>query len=114
MSPRLQLLLHTVIIALVVFFVYLLRKKKLDLKYSLVWIACLLVMAVLVIFPGALQSMAALLSIQTPMYTLFFVSIAVLGCICLSLTVVVSRLSDRLRTLTQNLAIKEKENEKSS
>jgi hypothetical protein len=42
---------------------------------------------------------------------LFIVCIAFLACICISLTIVVSRLSERLRKLTQNIAICEYEND---
>jgi len=105
----LRIAMLTIIIALFVFFVILLRRKKLDLKYCLVWLFGLLGISVFCIFPGALDSLSALLGIGVPVNTLFLVCIAFLACICISLTIVVSRLSDRLRQLTQNIAIYEHE-----
>jgi len=97
---------------MLVFFVTMLRKQKLDLKYCLVWIFALLGIAVLCIFPVLLDKISVLLGIGVPVNALFLVCIVFLVCICISLTVVVSRLSDRLRKLTQNIAILEGEAEK--
>jgi len=98
-----------VIVALFVFFISMLRSKKLDVKYSLVWLFGLVGIAVLVAFPGLLDRVSDLLGIGIPVNALFLVCIAFLACICISLTVVVSRLSYRLRKLTQNIAIMENE-----
>jgi len=51
--------------------------------------------------------LSSLLGIATPVFTLFLICIAFLTCICISLTIVVSRLSDRIRKLAQNIAILE-------
>jgi len=109
MLIELRLLMIAIIIALVVFFVLMLRRQKLDLKYCLVWVFALLGTAVFCIFPGLLGGLSTLLGIALPVNTLFLICIAFLACICISLTIVVSRLSDRLRKLTQNIAIAENE-----
>ena len=105
MLIELRIIMLIVILALFVFFISLLRKKKLDLKYCLVWIFALVGVAVFVAFPPLLDWLSDLLGIGIPVNTLFLVCIAFLTCICISLTIVVSRLSDRLRKLTQNIAI---------
>jgi len=99
------------IVALFFFFISMLRNQKLDLKYCLVWIIALLGVAVFCIFPGLLDGLSHLLGIGIPVNTLFLICIAFLTFICIGLTVVVSRLSARLRTLTQNIAIMESERE---
>jgi hypothetical protein len=96
-----------VIVIMFVFFIILLRKQKLELKYCLIWIVALIGIAVLCIFPPLLDKISYLLGIDTPVNTLFLICIAFLACICISLTVVVSSLSDQLRKLTQNIAIYE-------
>jgi len=98
-----------IIVALLIFFISLLRKQKLDLKYCLVWIFALIGVAVLCIFPALLDRLSELFGIGIPVNTLFLIGIAFLAFISISLTVVVSRLSDRLRKLTQNIAILEHE-----
>ena len=112
MLIQLRIIMLIIIVALFIFFIVMLRRQKLDLKYCLVWIVALLGITVLCIFPGLLDSLSALLGIDVPVNTLFLVGIAFLACICISLTVVVSRLSSRLRKLTQNIAILEFEAEK--
>jgi len=101
-----------IIIVLFVFIISMLRKKKLDLKYCLIWLFSLVGIAVFCIFPQIMYRLSDLLGIIEPVNTLFLVCIAFLACICISLTVVVSRLSDRLRKLTQNIAISEWETSK--
>ena len=114
MLIELRLIMLVIIVGLFLFFFSMLRKKKLDLKYCLVWMFALLGIAVFCIFPGLLDSLSMVLGIGVPVNTLFLICIAFLTFICISLTVVVSRLSAKLRQLTQNLAVMESEPGKGS
>lgn len=105
MLIEIRVIMLVIIVALFVFIVSMLRSHKLDLKYCLVWIFALLGVAVFCIFPQLLDGLSALLGIATPVFTLFLICIAFLTCICISLTIVVSNLSDKMRKLTQNIAI---------
>ena len=109
MLIELRIIMFVIIVILFVFFISMLRRQKLDMKYCLVWIFGLLGILVFCVFPGLLDSISDLLGIGTPVFTLFMICIAFLTCICISLTIVVSRLSDRLRKLTQNIALQEGE-----
>lgn len=88
-----------------VFFIFLLRKQRLELKYCLIWLVALLGIAVVCIFPTLLENLSHLFGIETPVNTLFLICIIFLACICISLTVVVSNISHKMRELTQNIAI---------
>ena len=101
----LRICMLVIIAVMLVFFIVMLRRQKLDLKYCLVWVFALLGVAVLCVFPALLDSLSRLLGIGVPVNALFLVCIAFLAFICISLTIVVSRLSARLRQLTQNIAI---------
>jgi len=107
MLIELRILILVIIAMLFIFFVHMLRKKKLELKYCLVWVFGLLGTAVFCAFPRLLRVVSDWLGVETSVNTLFLVCIAFLAFICVSLTVAVSRLSARLRELTQNVAIKE-------
>ena len=111
MLIELRLIMLVIIVGLFIFFISMLRRNKLDLKYCLVWLFALTGIAVFCAFPGLLDDLSDLLGIGVPVNALFLVCIAFLACICISLTVVVSRLSARLRQLTQNIAIMEGEAE---
>ena len=102
---ELRLIMLFIIVILFIFFIGMLRRRKLDLKYCLVWLFGLIGIAIFCAFPGLLDRLSNVLGIATPVFTLFLICIAFLACICISLTIVVSRLSDRLRKLTQNIAI---------
>ena len=104
---ELRLIMLILIAVLFIFFIMMLRKGKMDLKYCLVWLFGLFGIAVFCIFPGLLFGLSNLLGIEIAVNTLFLVCIAFLACICISLTIVVSRLSNRLRQLAQNIAILE-------
>ena len=109
MLIELRILMLVIIVALFVFIITMLRKQKLELKFCLVWVFALLGIAIFCIFPQLLYGLSRLLGIETASNTLFLICIAFLACICVSLTIVVSNLSDRLRKLTQNIAIRENE-----
>ena len=109
MHIELRIVMLVIIAVLFVFFISMLRKKKLELKYCLVWVFALLGIAVFCIFPSMLFNLSVFLGIRVPTNTLYLVCIAFLTCICISLTIAVSRLSERLRVLTQNIAITENE-----
>lgn len=89
----------------------LLRRQKMELKYCLIWFIALVGIAVFCISPGLLDRLSLLLGISTPINTFFLICIAFLACICISLTVVVSNLSNKIRELSQNVAIMEHEKE---
>ena len=107
MFIELRVIMLVIIVIMLIFFITMLRKQKLDLKYCLVWLFGLFCIAVVCIFPGLLEYLSGLLGIEVPVNALFLICIAFLACISISLTVVVSRLSARLRKLTQNIAILE-------
>jgi len=101
-------------VAMLFFFISMLRKQKMELKYCLIWIFALLGVTIFAVFPQLLDMLSSLLGIATPVFTLFLICIAFLTCVCIGLTIVVSRLSDRLNKLTQNIAIAKRESDKNS
>lgn len=101
----------SLIVAIIIYFViilWLLKEKKLSLKYTLLWILAGVVMAVLVVFPKVLTWLSRLVGIQSSMNGLFIFCIAFIIMILMSLTSIVTRLNRKVRVLTQELAILEK------
>ena len=102
---------NSLIIAIIIYFVIifkLLKNKSLTLKYTLLWIFSGLLMAFLVIFPQLLTYILGLLGIQTYMYGLFLFCIAFIIMIVMSITSIVSKQNNKIRTLTQETSILEK------
>lgn len=101
----------SLIIAIVAYFViilWLLKDKKLSLKYTLLWILAGTVMAILVIFPSLLTWLSNLVGIQSSMNGLFIFCIAFVIMILMSITSIVTRLNRKVRVLSQEIAILEK------
>jgi len=105
---RLQIVL---IIAIVIYFViilYFLKKRALELKYTLIWFVAGAVMLVLVVFPRLMTWIIRGLGIQSNMNGLYIALIAFIIMILMTLTSIVSRLAYKAKTLTQEFAMLEK------
>lgn len=106
-----QTLRITLCIAIICYFViilYYLKKKMLDLKYTLVWLFAGLVMAIMVFFPQLLVGFVRFLGIQSIMNGLFILAIAFSIMLLMMLTAIASRTSMKIRTLIQENAMLEK------
>ena len=86
----------------------LLRRKRLELRYSLLWIFSGVLMLILAVFPGILPAFARAVGIYNDANALFALVLFCLILILMSLTSIVSVLNDRLKKLTQANALLEK------
>lgn len=103
---RIILLVGVLVYLLVIMF--LMRKGKMNLKYSLVWLLSGVVMLICAIFPMSIRWAARLFGVYSEVNVVFFIGVCFLLVIILSLTSIVSLLSERLRALTQTQALLEK------
>lgn len=104
-------LMITLGIALTAYFILILvflKHRAIELRYTLLWIFSGMVMGIMLLFPHAFRASINLLGITSTMNGLFIFFIGILIMICMSLTSIVSRQANKLRTLTQELAILEK------
>jgi len=107
-AGKLRILL---LIAVCVYFILvfqLLKRKMLNLKYTLLWMASGFVMLILVLFPQLLQSFASFVGIFDPMNALFSMAFFCVIIILMSLTAIVSKLNEKTKTLIQTMALLEK------
>ena len=84
------------------------RKGRMSLKYSLMWLLTGLVMLVFAISPQLAAGLAHVLGIYSDANTIFFVGIAFVVIIVMSLTVIVTGQTERIRNLTSSQALLEK------
>ena len=99
-------------IALVIYFALILiflKRKAIELKYTLLWLLAGVCMAILVIFPPILPAFLRLLGITGNMNGLFMICIGFLMILSMALTSIVSRQSRKIRELAQSIAIMERE-----
>lgn len=86
----------------------LLKRKAISLKYTLLWMVAGVVMGILVIWPQILSSIISIIGIQSNMNGLFIFAIAFVIVILMSITSIVSKQSEKIKSLTQTIAMLEK------
>ena len=105
MTTKFQIILIVGITLILLFIINMIRKRKLELKYSLVWLLVLIVLLVSVCIPETLTKIATSLGIYSPVNMIFFLGFVFSLVIIFVLTVTVSRLSARIRRLAQIVAM---------
>lgn len=108
-SLRFRVLLFVFLICPFAIIVSLVRKKKLQIKYGIVWMIPIIGIMLIVFFPRGFKTLADFLGIYETANMLLLLGIICSLIINFSLTIAVSRLSARVRTLTQTLALDEKD-----
>lgn len=109
MSLQLRIFLFAAIIIFLLIILHMLRKKNLNLKYTLLWLAAAVIMLVIAIFPSSIFFLSGVLGVALPVNAVFTISGMFSLMIMLSLTLIVSHLKSQIRDLTQSLAILEHE-----
>lgn len=108
MTVKLQIVAGIILILGLLWIVNMIRKRKLELKYALAWMVVIILMLLVDIFPPILSLISFLFGIATPVNTLFILGFIFALALLFILTVTVSRLSDRVRQLSQAVALNEK------
>lgn len=102
---------NTLIIAIFCYFVLILiflKRKSLELKYTLLWLFAGFFMGLAVVFPKMLGYFTRFLGIQSTMNGLYIVCIGFIIIILMALTSIVSKQTMKIRTLIQEIGMLEK------
>ncbi|WP_314705282.1 DUF2304 domain-containing protein [Rothia mucilaginosa] len=81
------------------------RNQKMKEKYAALWLIVGIIMIVLALFPKLLDTLSRLVGIETPVNLLFLLAIIMLMGISLHLTLAISKITDDMRTLAEEVAI---------
>lgn len=87
----------------------LVHKKKLLLKYSLLWLALGLLIIFTSLFPGLIYQLAPVFGFQLASNFLYLLAIFFLLAITLSLSIVASKQATYINAIVQEIALLEKE-----
>lgn len=87
--------------------VNLIRKRNLELKYALTWLFLGGSLLVVVLIPGSMDIISNMLGIYNPMNMIFFLGFLFSIVVIFTLTMSVSRNSNRVRTMAQKIALNE-------
>ena len=100
----------TLLVAIAVYFLcifYLLKKKRLELRCTLLWIFGGILMLFVVLFPGVITFILKYTGIVEEVNAVFAAVIFILIIILISITSIVSKLNSDLRKLIQKCALYE-------
>ena len=107
MTTRLKLIIVAFLLLAMCLIVNLIRKRKLELKYALTWLLLIVGLALIVLIPGLLEGLAALLGIYSVMNLVFFVGFVFSLLLIFNLTMSLSRNSERVRKIAHKIALNE-------
>jgi len=95
--------------ALIVHIGVLIAKKRMDFKFGLLWTLVDIIIMIFAIWPNLLVKASNLVGIASPVNMLFFFGLILAILIIFSLSMEISFLSDRVKKLSQELAILRKD-----
>ena len=104
MTVKLQVTILLALFIALISIVNMIRRKNLELAYALSWLFVLAAVAVFALFPRFMVVMAHFLGIDSPVNMIFFLGFCFSLVIIYTLTVSLSRMSIRIRKLTQIIA----------
>lgn len=109
MDIALRISLLIAILIYLVLIMVLLRRKSLNLKYSLLWLFMAVVLLVMVAFPGLVEFLATLIGVASHINAIFMAFIFFILLLVVSLTSIVSKQNREIKTLIQNVALLQKQ-----
>jgi hypothetical protein len=108
MTLRISIIAAGAAIVLLAIIFELIRSRRLQERYALLWVLTGLVILVLALWRGGLGTLAGAVGIHYPPSALFVVASAFILIVLLHYSTVISELSEQNTTLAQRLALLEK------
>ncbi|NHM33951.1 DUF2304 domain-containing protein [Neobacillus terrae] len=108
-SAQLQIILLIASVITLFAFINMIRKYNLELKYSLLWLFICIFNILLASFSQISKIIADVLSIKAPVNAIFLLSFAFQFFLIFSLTLTISRLSNKFTKLVQEVGLLKKE-----
>ena len=108
MNSTLRLTMLAVVLIYFITIFYLLKRKRLALKYTLLWLFSGFLMFLVILFPGVLRTIFHQLGIIELTNGLFALVIFCMIIIMVSITSIVSKMNEQIRQLSQQCAMYEK------
>lgn len=105
MTFKLQLVLIISSIFFLLLTLRCIKKKFFLLRYALLWLIFSFIVLIISFFPRSIDWISELLGIYSPVNALFLVFISGMIILLFTLTIVISRLSTRVRLLNQELSL---------
>ncbi len=108
MSLKIQIIVAVVLIVALVAIINMVRKEALDIRFALSWLTVGVIVLFLDVFPSVMDWLVHLFGIELPVNMMFFFGFCFTLFLVFGLTIKVSRQSEQLKRLTQEVALLEK------
>ena len=105
MSLELKLTATLFLIIVTLIILYLVRKGKISIKYSLLWFIPSIILLIFIIAPIFLNKITNILGFKTASNMIFALLIGLIIIIIIALTVIVSKQKDQIRLLIQEISL---------
>ena len=109
MSPVFQVLLIFGAILMTYYILKRIRQSKLQIEYAIFWIIFSVILLVFSLFPFLVAMLTRMIGMELPVYFIFLFFILILILKAFFQTIETSALENKVRNLTQRLAIEEKD-----
>ena len=107
MSPQIRTVAILATVGLLLFVLELVRRRRLQERYALVWMGATGLLIALAVWEGLLTEAAEVIGISYPPSALFVIAFGFVILLLLHFSVAVSRLTDQSKVLAQRLALLE-------
>lgn len=107
MSLKIQIIVAVMVLLALLYIANMVRREALDIKFALPWLTVGVIVLILDVFPGIMNYLVHLLGIELPVNMMFFFGFCFTLLLVFSLTIKVSRQSEQLKRLTQEIALLE-------
>jgi hypothetical protein len=104
-TMKIQYIAIAASILLLFFVLYLIRKKSIKEEYSLLWLFFCLVFLVFSIWRDGLDHFARLIGVAYAPAALFFIFLLAILMILIEFSIIISKLSDKIKNLAQEIGI---------
>ena len=105
MTLNLSLISAIFSVFVIVMIIYFIKKDKLKIKYSLIWLILFVILLICLLIPGFLGFLTNILGFHTPSNMVFSLLISVLVIINITLTGIVSSQDKKIRLLIQEISL---------
>lgn len=108
MTIQLRIMLICALFITTILLVAQIKRRKIELQYSISWMFLLFVLLIVCIFPAILDVLSHVLGIELAINMVFFLGFIFTLLIIYSLTKAVSKMSKEITELTQKVALMDK------
>ena len=92
-------------IIFIIFILNLVRKNKLDEKYSILWLFFSIIILIVSIFPNIIEEISNWFGVYYPPSLLLLISVIIIGAYIVHITLVITKQNKMIIKLTQELAL---------